>query len=134
MKKVRVSNKVQRAIKKFLVDRGWDKLRPSDIAKSISIEAAELLEIFQWESNSIEEVKASSEKMEKIRKELADVLIYCYDMCVLLDLDCSQIILNKLKKAEEKYPAELMKNRKKEPGTEDLYHKIKRAHRVKENS
>jgi len=44
-------------IKRFLEERGWDKLRPSDLAKSISIEAAELLEIFQWTSMDIEETK-----------------------------------------------------------------------------
>jgi hypothetical protein len=48
---------IESAIHKFLVERGWDKLRPSDLAKSISIEAAELLEIFQWVSMDIEKTK-----------------------------------------------------------------------------
>ena len=56
-------------IKRFLIERGWDKLRPSDLAKSISIEAAELLEILQWTSLDIEETRKDKNKMTEIKKE-----------------------------------------------------------------
>lgn len=49
-------------IREYLVERGWDQLRPGDLAKSISIEAAELLELFQWTNPSLEEVKADQKK------------------------------------------------------------------------
>ncbi|MFA7169729.1 MAG: nucleotide pyrophosphohydrolase [Candidatus Paceibacterota bacterium] len=121
-------------IKKYLDDRGWDKLRPSDLAKSISIEAAELLELFQWTSMSIEETKADEEKMEQIKKELADVFIYALDMSVLLDFDTEQIIKDKLNHINKKFPAELMrKNAKQESGsgTDPLYLQIKKEYRGK---
>ena len=123
-------------IKKYLSDRGWDKLRPSDVAKSICIEAAELLELFQWTSLSIEETKNDQEKMEKIKKELADVLIYALDMSVLLDLDTEQIIKDKLDYINKKFPSELMrKNAKKDSGsgTDPLYLQIKKEYKEKEN-
>ena len=120
-------------VREYLVERGWDQLRPGDLAKSISIEAAELLELFQWTNPSLEEVKQDSEKLESIKKELADVLIYCLDMSVLLELDTAKIIEEKLQKIREKYPAETFKNREAglEPGTEDAYWKIKRETRMR---
>lgn len=121
-------------IRKYLEDRGWNKLRPSDLAKSISIEAAELLELFQWTSLSIEETKADEEKMEQIKKELADVFIYALDMSVLLDFDTEQIIKDKLNHINKKFPAELMRKNAKEEsgsGTDPQYLKIKRGYREK---
>ncbi len=121
-------------IRKYLDERGWDKLRPSDLAKSICIEAAELLELFQWTSLGIEETKKDKEKMEQIKKELADVLIYALDMAVLLNLDTEQIIKDKLEHIKNKFPAELMKkNAKKDSGsgTDPLYLEIKKKYREK---
>lgn len=121
-------------IRKYLDERGWDKLRPSDLAKSICIEAAELLELFQWASLGIEETKKDKEKMEQIKKELADVLIYALDMAVLLNLDTEQIIKDKLEHIKNKFPAELMKkNAQKDSGseTDPLYLEIKKKYREK---
>ena len=122
-------------IREYLVERGWDQLRPGDLAKSISIEAAELLELFQWTNPSLEEVKQDSEKLESIKKELADVLIYCLDMSVLLELDTAKIIEDKLQKIREKYPADLFKSREegKEAGSEEVYWQIKKESRMKGN-
>ena len=119
------------AIREYLVERGWDQLRPGDLAKSISIEAAELLELFQWTNPSLAEVKVDSEKLEAIKKELADVLIYCLDMSVLLEFDTGDIIMKKLEKVREKYPANLFKNRSREAGSEDTYWQIKKESRMK---
>jgi dCTP diphosphatase len=91
-------------IRSYLEERNWMKLRPSDVAKSISIEAAELLELFQWDSLTIEETLADEKRLAEIKKELADVFIYALDMSVLLGLDTQQIILDKLKMVKEKYP------------------------------
>ena len=66
--------KYEKHVRKYLEERDWDKLRPADLAKSISIEAAELLELFQWTNQSLAEVKKDKEKLEKIKHELADVL------------------------------------------------------------
>jgi dCTP diphosphatase len=125
--------KYEDTIREYLVERGWDKLRPGDLAKSISIEAAELLELFQWTNLTLVDIKTDPEKMESIKKELADVLIYCLDMSVLLGFDTGEIIMKKLDKAKEKYPAHLFKNRNpdQDPGSEDIYWQIKKDHRMK---
>ncbi|MEK7564011.1 MAG: MazG-like family protein [Patescibacteria group bacterium] len=125
--------KYEQIIKKYLKERGWDDLRPADIAKSISIESAELLEIFQWSNQSLAEVKKDKEKIEKIKNELADVLNYCFDMTVLLNLNTEKILMDKLKKVKAKYPAHLFKNRPKnvDAGSEEIYWKIKKEHRMK---
>lgn len=123
---------LQQKIKKYLSERGWDKLRPSDLAKSVSIESGELLEIFQWSNPSLEETKKDKLKMKQIRKELADVLIYCLDIATLLNLNAEQIILRKLKEISRKYPPKIVKNTNgKEPGTDEAYLTIKRNYRQK---
>ena len=119
-------------IKHFLEERGWDHLRPADLAKSIMIEGAELLELFQWENVSLEEVKNNPKKVAEIKKELADVLIYALDMAVLLGLDAENIVMEKLAYIEKKYPATLMrKNAKKESGSggDSEYWRIKKEYR-----
>jgi dCTP diphosphatase len=122
---------LQKDIKRYLKERDWDNLRPSDIAKSISIESAELLELFQWQNLSLDEVKKDKKKIEEIKDELSDVLIYCLELAALLDIDSEKIARDKLERIEEKYPAEVMKNRDREPGTEDMYWKIKNDFRSK---
>lgn len=123
--------KLEKDIKAYLRARNWHTLRPSDIAKSISIEAAELLELFQWQSLDIKATKKDKEKMDKLRGELADVFLYAIEMAVLLDLDSEKIIRTKLAKIEEKYPAALMRKIKGEKGTQKEYLKIKREYRAK---
>jgi dCTP diphosphatase len=123
--------KIERDIKIYLRARNWHKLRPSDIAKSISIEAAELLELFQWQSLDIKSTKKDKEKMEKLKGELADVFLYAIEMAVLLDLDSEKIIRAKLAHIEKKYPAKLMKKIKGEKGTQEAYLKIKHEYRAK---
>src|SRR3990167_1880149 len=92
-----------------LKERGWDNLRPADLAKSIAIESGELLELFQWENKSLEEVKSDKVKVEKVGRELADVLTYALDMAVLLGLDTERIIREHIAHVEKKYPAKLMR-------------------------
>jgi NTP pyrophosphatase (non-canonical NTP hydrolase) len=75
---------------------------PQDLAVSISIEAAELLEVFQW---GIKE-DVDPEKVEKIKEELADVLIYSLSLANTLNLDISTIVQDKIKLNSEKYPIE----------------------------
>ena len=128
---------VEKRIKKHLEERGWDQLRPSDIVKSIMIEGAELLELFQWENPELEKVRKNKAKVEEIKKELADVLIYAIEMAVLLNLDTTDIINKKLDYIAKKYPAALMrKNAKKGSGSgeDSEYWRIKRQYRKKGNS
>ena len=123
---------LEQTIYRYLKARGWDKLRPADLSKSIMIEGAELLELFQWDNLPLEEVKKNKEKLEEIKKELADVLIYSLEMSVLLGFDTEKIIRAKLARAVKKYPAKAMKQRGgAEAGTESGYWKIKKEHRNK---
>lgn len=118
-------------IKTYLEERGWDNLKPGDIAKSIMIEGGELLELFQWENLTQEELKNKPEKVEKIKKELADVMIYCFDLAVSLEIDTKEILESSLEKIKEKYPADLFNKDKnaKDPGSEDIYWEIKNKYR-----
>ena len=122
---------MEKSVKKFLRERGWDKLRPGDLAKSISIEAAEFLELFQWHNPELTEVKKDLATLVRIKEELADVLIYALDLSVTLGLNTKNIIKDKMAKNAEKYPAALMKRagRKRRPGTDETYWKIKKKHR-----
>lgn len=127
-----VMKELEKRVRQHLEERGWDHLRPSDIAKSIMIEGAELLELFQWENLSLEEVRQNKEKIEEIKKELADVLIYALEMLVLLRLDITKIINDKLDLTAKKYPAELMRKNAKEgsgSGADSEYWRIKKEHR-----
>lgn len=86
---------------KFRDDRDWKQFHnPKDLTISISLEAAKLLEIFQW---SAEDVWCEKKK-EKIREELADVLNYCILMADTCGLDIDEIIQEKVRKNAEKYP------------------------------
>ena len=123
---------LEKNIYTYLKERGWHGLRPGDLAKSISIESGELLELFQWENPTLAEVKKDKEKLAAVKKELADVLLYCLDMSILLGFDTKKILKEKLEHTKKKYPAHLMKKRNgKEPGTEDMYWKIKKEYRQK---
>lgn len=82
----------------FQKERGWKKFHtPENLAKSISIESAELLEHFQWQKEY---------NIDEVAEELADVLIYCFYMADSLDLDIKEIILNKMEKNALKYPVD----------------------------
>lgn len=122
---------LQNDIRAYLKERNWDSLRPGDVAKSISIEAAELLEHFQWENPELDVFKQDAKQLEEVKNELADVLIFCLDMAVLLDIDAEAAIREKLEKVKQKYPAELFQHKSDNPGSEDIYQKIKQAHRNK---
>lgn len=126
--------KLEKDIKKHLVERGWDTLRPADLAKSIMIEGAELLELFQWENKELEEIKKDKKKLAEISKELADVFIYAFDLSVSLGLDTEKLIRAKLAQVAKKYPARLMRRSAKQgAGSEadSIYWKIKKEHRKK---
>jgi len=89
-------------IKQFNKERDWDQFHsPENLAKSISIEAGELLECFQWNSENYNK--------EEVCEELADVFTYCIMMADKLNVDPEEIILKKLEKTKKKYPVEKAK-------------------------
>ena len=91
-------DEVKKELVKFQRERDWKKFHtPENLAKSISIEAAELLEHFQWQKDY---------DVDDVAEELADVLIYSLYMVEALHLDVKEIILNKMKKNALKYPVD----------------------------
>ena len=90
---------VIQALVKFRDERNWAQFHtPENIAKSIVLEAAELLENFQWGNKKT--------NVENIKEELADVLTYCLYMCEKFDFDVKEIVLEKMKTNELKYPVD----------------------------
>ncbi|HFK1439117.1 MULTISPECIES: nucleotide pyrophosphohydrolase [Bacillus cereus group] len=95
---------------KFRDDRNWKQFHnPKDLAISLSLEASELLENFQWKSSE----EAVETKIEDMKDELADVLIYSMLLADQLDIDLEEIILNKIEKNNKKYPVEKSRDSKK---------------------
>ena len=98
-------------IRKFSQDRDWDQFHsPANLAKSISIEANELLECFQWDEEHFD--------IDAVKEELADVLVYCRNMLDKLKLDEDKIVNEKMNKNEIKYPIDKAK------GKSDKYNKL----------
>ena len=94
-----MNNNTIARIRKFTEDRDWDQFHsPANIAKSIVIEAAELLECFQWSDTEYD--------ISKVEEELADVLVYCRNMLDKLGLDEDEIVNRKMNQNEAKYPVE----------------------------
>ncbi len=103
---------VKNRIDKFNKDRDWDQFHtPSNLAKSIVLEAAELLECFQWDDSNYD--------LEHVKEELADVMNYCIQMSQVLNVDIIDIINSKMDKTEKKYPVEKAK------GISTKYDKLK---------
>lgn len=103
MRREKMKQETINQVLKFRDDRNWKQFHnPKDLAISISLEAAELLEIFQWSGEDV----YCRDKMEQIREELADVLNYSILMADACGLDLDEIIRDKVKKNNEKYPVE----------------------------
>ncbi len=92
----------------FKEKRDWEKFhQPKNIAMSISIEASELMEHFQWKDNvSIDRIKQNSELMDGIREELADVILYSLSMAQKLDIDIEEAVEEKLEENRERFDEE----------------------------
>ena len=98
-------------IMQFVEDRSWGHFHsPVNLAKSIIIEAAELLELFQWDEDNAD--------FERVKEELADIIIYSIQLADKCSFDLREIILNKIKINEERYPIE------KSRGTAKKYNKL----------
>lgn len=95
-------------ILKFRDDRDWKQFHnPKDLAISISLEAAELLEVFQWSGTDV----SYDNRQDKIKEELADVINYCVLMADACNLDIDTIVQDKIKVNEQKYPVDKAKGK-----------------------
>ena len=94
---------LSKKIKDFVDERDWNQFHsPANLSKSISIEANELLECFQWDETNY--------NLDDVKEELADVINYCIQMAQVLNLDVYQIVMDKLEKTKKKYPVDKCKS------------------------
>lgn len=96
---------------KFVRERDWEKFHsPKNLAMSISIEAAELMEIFQWlDPKEAAALMKKPQKTEHIKEELADILIYLISFCNLNKIDLAAIVADKLRKNKVRFPAKAVR-------------------------
>lgn len=112
-------------ITEFTAERGWDEYhKPKNLAMSIAIEAAELMEHFQWDD--LPDHKTDADQKQKIADELADVLIYAFEFANQTDIDISSSFRQKIQKSRRKYPVKHFNPNKQDRAK---YHEIKHAHR-----
>ncbi len=99
----------QSRLAEFARERDWDQFHtPKNLAAALSVEAAELLEVFQWLTAEQSSASILSEKARgKVKEEIADVAIYLLRLCDILELDLESAIEEKLKINEQKYPVDL---------------------------
>jgi len=103
---------LKKDIKKFVKERSWEQFHsPKNLSMSLSIEAAELMEHFQWTNTVEEAVKVLKDKRKRseVEDEVADIAIYLIDFCNLYNVDLEKVILKKMKKNVKKYPAKRVK-------------------------
>lgn len=100
-------------MKEFTDERDWEKYHtPRSLAVSVSIEAAELLEQFQWNEGhepTAKEVMEDPTKYTNVSEEIADVFLYLIEMCRVLNIDLSDAVRQKMEKNRKKYPVDLYK-------------------------
>lgn len=112
-------------INQWVAERGWEKAQePKDLAISLSLEAAEVLEHFQWK-NERKVAKHIKENKKELADELADVAIYLLKLADKTKIDLKSAVENKLVKASKKYPVEKVKGNSKE------YYRLKKEARGK---
>lgn len=122
---------IKEKISQFIRKREWEQYHsPKNISMSIAIEAAELMEHFQWLSpEESRKLLGNAARRAEIEDELADIAIYVLDFCNLFSIEIEKIILRKLGKTAKKYPVRLVKGK---AHKYTYYQKLKRRNRLKE--
>lgn len=111
---------LKRLLTKFVAEREWEMYHdPKNLSMSIAIEAAELMEHFQWvRTEELDELRKNEQAMAEIRDELADVTAYVLALANALDLDLASALADKMEKNALKYPAEKFRGRYFKPASE----------------
>ena len=111
MDKVQSISDLKKDIKSFIRERNWEKSHsPKNISMSLSIEAAELMELYQWISTAESwDLHRKEDNHQKIVEEIADVAIYLIDLCNVLDIDLSDEIKERLELNAKRYPVDSSK-------------------------
>ncbi|MBI28277.1 MAG: nucleotide pyrophosphohydrolase [Pelagibacteraceae bacterium] len=96
-------SKIQNEIINFVEERDWNKFHsPKNLSMALSVEASELLEIFQWQMNE----ESSEKTISKAKDEIADIFYYLVRICQKMNIDLEEAFFEKMKKNMTKYPAE----------------------------
>lgn len=104
-------NLLREKIKVFNRERDWEQYHsPKNFAIALSVEAAELLEIFTW-LNEEQSINPDEKKLQNIKDEVGDIMLYLLNFCNRLDLDPVKCAFDKMKKNEKKYPSHLVKGK-----------------------
>ncbi|PKK88756.1 MAG: nucleotide pyrophosphohydrolase [Candidatus Wallbacteria bacterium HGW-Wallbacteria-1] len=105
--------RIQRTLHEFVAERDWRQFHsPKNLSMSIAIEAAELMEIFQWET--VEEswkIADDEARFNHLKEELSDILAYSIGLANILNLDIEEIMMEKIEKNRKKYPTEQFQGR-----------------------
>jgi NTP pyrophosphatase (non-canonical NTP hydrolase) len=105
--------RLRKMVNDFVSERDWQSYQdPKNLSMSVAIEAAELLEVYQWLTNG-QATRASQDPStwQRTREELSDVIIYCLALANALDIDVSQAISEKMISNAVKYPTETSRGR-----------------------
>ncbi len=104
---------LRQLVARFVEERDWRQFHdPKNLAMSIAIEAAELMEHFQWlRSEQLSEITGDPKGMAQIREELADVLAFAFAFANALDIDVAKAMTDKFQKNAQKYPADKFRGR-----------------------
>lgn len=102
-----VNNNVMSAVLEFRRSRNWKQFhKPKELAAALTVEASELLEIFQWKSHKEVAQLIKSKSRDRVSDEIADVAIILSYLCHDLGIDLDAAVISKLKKNEAKYPVD----------------------------
>ena len=100
---------IEQMIQKFSQDRDWEQFHsPKNLSMALSVESSELVEIFQWLTEE-QSYNLNDSKKQHAKEEVADIAIYLLRICMKLDINLEEAIIEKMKKNEEKYPVEKAK-------------------------
>lgn len=104
---------LRQMIRQFTAERDWEQFHdPKNLAASIAIETAELMEHFQWlRSDELEAIRSDAEQMSAIREEVADVTAFLLSFANAMDIDLSEALRAKMVKNARKYPADEYRGR-----------------------
>ena len=105
--------KIENEITKFVQDRDWDKFHsPKNLAMALSVEASELVEIFQWqEKDDYKLEKFEKKTLENTKEEVADIFYYLIRICDKMNINLEEAFFEKMKKNKNKYPSEKFKGK-----------------------
>lgn len=102
--------KIQKQLSDFADERDWNQFHnPKNLAMALSVEASELVEIFQWLTPEQAEAIMGTDENEHVKEELADVMIYLIRLADKLNVDIEDAVTDKIVKNGEKYPVDTLK-------------------------